>query len=70
MRLNAAVSWPISSLGDDIDGSIELARLDVARALQQQPDRARNPAADQAANSNPKIAASAVTMTVIQMARC
>ena len=34
--------------GDDIDGSIELARLDVARALQQQPDRARDPAADQA----------------------
>ena len=34
--------------GDDIDGSIELACLDVARALQQQPDRARDPAADQA----------------------
>ena len=34
--------------GDDSDGSVELARLDVARALQQQPDRARDPAADQA----------------------
>ena len=51
--------------------SVELARLDRARALQQPADRTRDAAADQDAKTSPTIAASAVRIAEIIIAwRC